>query len=270
MRLAVLCLITTLFTGCSHHSVQQRIDRIDALAASQGWESALLRAEGLPMVAFSPRQLHSTKRLFIYIEGDGKAWRTRTLSSDNPTPANPLGLKLALAHLGNNAVYLGRPCQTIFDRHACNPELWLGGRFSETAIRATSQAIGTLKQRFQAEELVLVGYSGGGAVAALVAARRNDVAGLISVAGNLDHRTWTQYHGVTTLSRSLNPMDYTEKLKPVRQFHFFGTEDKTVPPAVAQSFQTHFERPVIYPVAGNTHSCCWIEQWPELLKNTFK
>ena len=56
----------------------------------------------------------------------------------------------------------------------------------DKVVRVSKQAIDTLKQQFQSEEIVLVGYSGGGAIAALVAARRADVADLISVAGNLD------------------------------------------------------------------------------------
>jgi hypothetical protein len=65
-----------------------------------------------------------------------------------------------------------------------------------SVISASNQAVDALKQRYGAQEIVLVGYSGGGAVAALVAARRTDVVRLVTVAGNLDHLAWTHLHSV--------------------------------------------------------------------------
>ena len=198
MRLITLLFATVWLTACHHSSHHQRVANISKLSDSKQWAPLLFNVSGIPLLAYYPRPLQATTRLFIYIEGDGKAWKSRRLPSDNPTPENPLGLKLALAHPDDNVVYLGRPCQIAFHPPTCDPSLWLGGRFSEKVVHLSNQAIDSLKQRFQAEELVLVGYSGGGAVAALVAATRDDIAGLISVASNLDHTTWTQHHGLTT------------------------------------------------------------------------
>ena len=62
--------------------------------------------------------------------------------------------------------------------------------------------------------------------------------------------------------------DFVGRDSYIQQFHFYGTKDKTIPPAVSQSFQANFDRPVIYPVEDNTHSCCWAAQWPELMTKT--
>ena len=84
---------------------------------------------------------------------------------------------------------------------------WTTHRFAPEVIRASDLALDRLKTLFGAQRLVLVGYSGGAAVALLVAARRHDMGQIITVAGNLDHQAWTHYHHVQALSGSLNPVD---------------------------------------------------------------
>lgn len=50
--------------------------------------------------------------LRVYIEGDGHAWQSRTRPSADPTPHNPVGLRLALADPSPAPLlYLARPCQ---------------------------------------------------------------------------------------------------------------------------------------------------------------
>ncbi len=63
-------------------------------------------------------------------------------------------------------------------------------------------AIDKLKQKYNSEKLQLIGYSGGGAVVTLVASQRSDVISLVTIAGNLDHQTWTKHHKVSPLTGS--------------------------------------------------------------------
>ena len=84
--------------------------------------------------------------------------------------------------------------------------------------------------------MVLIGFSGGGAVAALLAEMRNDVAALITVCGNLDHPTWTAMHRVTPLYGSLNPVDHTSRLSALPQVHFVGGADDNVTRAMTDAF----------------------------------
>ena len=117
--------------------------------------------------------------------------------------------------------------------------------------------------------MTLIGYSGGGAVAALVAAGREDVEHLITVAGNLDHARWTRERALSPLKGSLNAADVWRDLVEIPQMHFVGTDDDTVDPAIAAAFRARFppESPVqIETIADFDHHCCWVEQWPELLQ----
>jgi pimeloyl-ACP methyl ester carboxylesterase len=117
--------------------------------------------------------------------------------------------------------------------------------------------------------VVLVGYSGGGAVAALVAARRDDVARLITVAANLDHAAWTTHHRLAPLRGSLNPADLAQRLEVLPQVHLAGAKDRVVPPAIAESYLGRMDdrsRARLVVVEGADHDCCWVAAWPDLLR----
>ena len=47
--------------------------------------------------------------LSIYLEGDGLAWVSRTEASRDPTPDNPIGLRLAAIDPAPNVVWIARP-----------------------------------------------------------------------------------------------------------------------------------------------------------------
>lgn len=254
-------------TGCSSApSNEQRIQHIATTAAQQGWKSHIIKGEQLDLLAFLPPQAPLQSPLTVYIEGDGNAWQNRFEVSDDPTPIQPIALELAIQHPG--AVYLSRACQSI-KSPLCTPQLWTNGRFSEAVIHATNKAIDKLMARYQADSLQLIGYSGGGTVAALLATRRSDVVQLVTVAANLDHRSWTTHHGVSALSTSLNPADFRETLKTTRQYHLVGQDDHIVPPKLTQQFIEGFSPTaeiILRSIPDFDHHCCWQKQWGTLLE----
>jgi hypothetical protein len=269
MKRLVLLLWVLAVAGCtSLLSPAERWQRADALAAAQGWVGWVLDAPRLPLLAYGPAQITPSAHVTIYIEGDGLAWLSASQASFDPTPLNPLALRLALAQPAGSAVYLARPCQYLNARSAgCSSALWTQSRFSAEVVAATQAAIEQIKQRFGARQLTLVGYSGGAAVAALVAAERQDVVQLVSVAGNLDHAEWTRYHRISPLTGSLNPVDHLEALRRVPQWHLVGAQDKVIAPALVQAFAEKFplaQRPLVVVEPGFDHQCCWAEQWPAL------
>ena len=112
----------------------------------------------------------------------------------------------------------------------------------------------------------LVGYSGGGAVAVLVAARRSDVASLRTLAGYLDHKTLNRVKKVTPLYGSLNPMGIAQSIKDVPQIHFSGSKDQIIPSWVASNFSKVADNPncVETRIVGATHKTGWIELWKKI------
>lgn len=256
-------------TGCTlAPSLIDRIDQAEKLAADAGWEREDIPTPYFTLRAYNSKFKNRSKTLTIYIEGDGLAWVGSSTPSQDPTPVNPLALKLAVRDEGAVA-YLARPCQFVGIEHQpnCTFKYWTSHRFNPEVIDSVNQAVDQLKQSFTATQLILVGYSGGGAVAALVAAKRNDIARLITIAGNLDHRAWTIEHHVSPLSGSLNPADFGQALQLISQTHFVGGKDKTVGESVARSFATHFSvefSSSVVVIPEFDHHCCWESQWPAL------
>lgn len=251
-------------------SPAERWAAADTLATARGWQGRRIEAGAFALQAWLPATVAPGAELTVYVEGDGYAWLSRSQPSTDPTPRHALALRLALAHGSGNVAYLGRPCQYIdAEASGCDSKYWTTHRFAPEVIEATDRAIETLKQAFAATRLTLVAYSGGGAVAALVAARRQDVRRLITVAGNLDHVAWTTHHRILPLSGSLNPADATAALGAVDQVHFVGVEDRIVPALVAERYAARFPsavRPRIVAVGGQGHDCCWADIWPRLLQ----
>lgn len=268
-QLFLLCLVVAACTTLA--SPAERRGVADTLARQHGWAAVTLPAGPFDLVAYLPDSPGPGSRLTVYIEGDGLAWITGTQVSSDPTPRDPLALRLALAQPDGAAAYLARPCQFVdAEARQCASRYWTEERFAPQVVDATNRAIDRLKQRFAARQLTLVGYSGGGAIAALVAARRHDVERLVTVAGNLDHRTWTTYQRIRPLNGSLNAADQVEALSQIPQWHFVGEKDGNITPALVQGFAERFppsQRPVVRIEPGFDHRCCWVERWPSLWRD---
>ena len=93
------------------------------------------------------------------------------------------------------------------------------------------------------------------------------MAGLVTVAANLDVDYWTYRDGLTPLEYSLDPARFASQLGHVPQYHFSGAKDRIVGPDVTQSFVSRLPvgTPVsVQNVAGFDHSCCWAQSWGSL------
>lgn len=202
----------------------------------------------------------------IYIEGDGAAWITRTQPPRDPTPANPIALHLATLDPADNVAWVARPCQytPMSGNTACGLMDWTSGRFSEKAVGAIDGVVSAIKQSAGAARIHLVGYSGGGGIAVLLAARRTDVASIRTVGANLDHKAFTSLHHVSPMSDSLNPADVAERVQMVPQLHLIGEDDEVVPEQIAKSYLGHM-RDVrctqLSVVSGVTHNEGWGFFW---------
>jgi len=210
----------------------------ESLAQKKNFFPTLVKTKSFNLTTYSNVERKIDKPLTVYIEGDGHAWESRYQISTDPSPYNPMGLKLALLDPNPNVVYLARPCQ--YTPHSldplCHPKYWTDARFSETVIASMNDAIQQLKQKTKTKKVHLVGFSGGAAVAVLIAARRNDVTHLITVAGDLDHEAMSQFHKTTPIADSLNPIKVASKITHIPQHHYIGDKDPIVPTFISDSF----------------------------------
>ncbi|HBO3772381.1 alpha/beta hydrolase [Pseudomonas aeruginosa] len=229
LRVLMALLVGSLLAGC-----QSPREALQQLADAHGRQLEILSGQPFPLVMLAPQDTAKASRLRVYLEGDGHAWATATQPSLDPSPHNLLVARLAVDDPMPNA-YLARPCQFVMVP-SCEPALWTNRRFSQEVVTSLSQALDQLKQRYGNREFELVGYSGGAALALLLAAQRKDVAQVQTLAGNLSPRLWAQMKGLSPLDGSLDPLGYRERLAAIPQRHLVGDADDVVPASLTKAY----------------------------------
>jgi pimeloyl-ACP methyl ester carboxylesterase len=111
--------------------------------------------------------------------------------------------------------------------------------------------------------IVWIGYSGGGALARLLAPRFDETVALITIAANLDLPAWRSAHGLPPLAESLNPRDAPKLPPSTYQRHYVGGRDKVVPLSATANAVSDLDQLEIF--QDFDHSCCWLGIWPEVL-----
>jgi pimeloyl-ACP methyl ester carboxylesterase len=137
-------------------------------------------------------------------------------------------------------------------------------RYSEEIVSSMTEAVSRAVEQAKARNVVLVGYSGGGVLAVLIAERLDNVAAVVTVGANLDVEAWSKYHGYLPLTGSLNPAASTAEHR-WPETHLYGMRDQVVPAATTDAYFKRFPN-AQRRLEANDHVCCWVEQWPELWK----
>ena len=230
-------------------------------ATTLGMRAEIVQGAGFRHVVLRPPR-RSGSRLHVYLDHDGTPWLGDTPAAD-PTPRNTLTLQL-LALDPAPALYLGRPCYLGLRTDApCRPELWTSARYSEPVVASMAAALERLIAAEGSSEIVLVGYSGGGALAMLLAPRIPRTVAVVTVAANLDIDAWADHHGWPRLTGSLNPSRVGQPAGILR-WHYAGARDTTVPAELIQRAVPPGDPVVV--IADYDHVCCWTEQWPSVLQ----
>lgn len=255
--------------GCdSKFAPENRLQTAQSVAATGRLSAQIYQTGTFPLQAYQRFTAGAADAITVYIEGDGLAWLSRSQPSGDPTPLTPMTLSLASMDPGANVVYLARPCQYARGPR-CEIAYWTNKRYAPEIITAYHDVLNQIKAttggtaRFH-----LIGYSGGGGIAALIAQGRDDIASLRTVAGNTNTDLFTSEHALSPMTGSVNPVAGAAKLASLPQIHFIGEDDTLVPPAIAQSFiaiQQPNHCATLEIVPGATHNKGWTDQWPALL-----
>lgn len=253
---AWMVMLSALLIAC-----QSPREALQQLAEEHGRQLEVLPGHTFPLLLLAPQTAEKITRLRVYLEGDGHSWATATQPSLDPTPHNLLVPRLAVDDPTPNA-YLARPCQ-FFMAAACQSALWTNRRFSQEVVTRLSQALDQLKQRYGNREFELVGYSGGAALALLLAAQRNDVTQVQTLAGNLSPRLWAKMKELSPLDGSLDPLDYRNRLALLPQRHLIGEADLITPSSLADRYQQALGSPLsqCVQVLGVSHDRGWEATW---------
>lgn len=267
IRQAVLLSAAFCLAACTN------LPQFDGTAALQAWANQqqfkllALNAPPFRLMALHRPASSPNDTLTIYIEGDGAAWPRPHLPPSDPTPKTPLALLLAAKDKGA-VLYLGRPCQFLSaDQLAkCPQQWWTHKRFSAEVIAAYQLALNEIKEKTGYRQFRLVGYSGGGVIAALLADHRQDVSHLTTIASPLSLGNWTAWHKVSPLQQALDPITLKSPSR-IPALHYVGARDDVVPEAIVQAYVS-IRGGTLLRVEDADHDCCWLDLWQRNARRT--
>lgn len=231
-------------------------------APSLAWTDKI-EGEGFTHALFATREPVAGRVVRVYLEGDGAPFDAsgRVVSLD---PRARSSLVMDLASVDATGVVVARPCYHRQDAR-CHPWFWTDGRYSEEVVASMAQVMQTLVNRYQLAELTIVGYSGGGVLAVLLADRLPAVTAVITIAANLDVEAWQQANDFSVMDGSLNPATVDVMRPELAQLHLFGRDDDQIRPENYSRYFAKHPRSRQLHVDGFNHACCWRDIWPDVL-----
>lgn len=228
VRCIIIGLLLLALSACaSQPGLAERIQAGHVTLTNAGFEiarvdSAFLSKAWLRDSASETRQ---EQPWHVYIEGDGAAWQGQGRPSANPTPQTPVALYLAARDPSPRVIYLARPCQFFTELpKACHFTDWTTERYAPRQAARMGQVLEAL---ISDETAILIGFSGG-ALLALQIAEQHPTRGIVTVAGNLDDRLFSQYHRLATPS---TPATRPTEL-PI--WSLSGGNDDIIPPVLTE------------------------------------
>ena len=248
-------LVISLCSGCSnlHREVVQG-DAYRHVTASR---------EGSPPSISASNTSLGHGPLHLYINGDGRPFLTPTTIARDPSTRSPYVLQL-MRRDSAPSIMIGRPCyHGLRNDPGCDPRLWSTHRYS---IAVIDSMVAVAAAKSAGRPTVLIGHSGGGTLALLMAPRMSNVVGVITIAGNLDVAAWTSHHGFSALTGSLNPATNFAATASVPQIHYVGAIDEVVPSYLTQQLKSKLPVNSVDIIAEFDHDCCWSAAWPDLLE----
>ena len=240
---------------------------VDKLAESHGLQQSWQRGTSYDHLLLWKDNASDNRQLHIYIEGDGIPWHFGRTPSPDPTPKNPVALKL-MSLDEKPSVYLGRPCNFgAASDTACDSDDWTFGRYSADIVDSMAAVIASLDTLTRQRDIVIFGYSGGGALARLLAERIDGVVAIVTIAANLDTDAWTESHGYLPLSKSVNPANLPPLPDDILHLQLIGEQDKVVLPIVTQRYQEKGQPLIVWRYREFDHRCCWQDEWTTILSH---
>lgn len=240
-------------------------ERYDAAARAAGLERRVVPGERFRHVVYQAARPRRGGVLHIYLEGDGSPLLRRRVPSAEPTPRRPLMPRLMALDPGPK-VLLGRPCyHGLAADPGCDPAFWSVARYSDEVVESLAAAARRLIAEGGHRGAVLLGHSGGGTLALLLARRLAGTRAVVAVAANLDTEAWTAHHRLPPLERSLNPATLAPRPDGAPELIVAGGRDRVVPPALIKGAVARRPNARLRLYQAFDHACCWESVWPALL-----
>jgi len=248
-----------ILSGC----VTSPTTSFDQKARLKGLSSASVSTSQFDLKIYA-NAVKNSEFLHIYIEGDGRPFFRNSYVNLDPTSIRAVTLDL-IAQDSTQAVIVGRPCyHNPISRGCDDSKWWTSHRYSDEVLSAMVDAVHSVNT--DNKPLRLFGFSGGGAIATLAAAKLDKMDHLITINANLNINAWTAQHSYTPLFGSLNPIDFLDLIAHVKQTHLVGAKDKNVDASQwLNAVQKHSNASAVE-YEKFDHLCCWSTIWSDVLE----
>jgi hypothetical protein len=238
---------------------------VDKFSSEAQFDRAIIPGIAYRHVLYSRQGADESQRLHVYIEGDGTPWKDGIEPSSDPTPSNPLALRL-MALDPADVAFIGRPCYFgLINDAGCVHETWTSGRYSESVVASMAAAIRHVMSDNAHDEAIIIGYSGGGTLARLVASLVPGVTGVLTVNANLDIDAWTELNAYLSLRDSINPAKAHPLPAAILHVQAIGDKDVVVRPEITEQYRKSGQSIEVWRFPDFGHVCCWLEAWPDIL-----
>jgi pimeloyl-ACP methyl ester carboxylesterase len=263
-RIEITCILCFFCVSCTPAWLDY-----DNTARSLQFNRHTINTKKFTIIVYSNESFNTShsKQIHVYFDGDGSPWHRNGLSiNDDPTPRQHLVLRLMSLDIAPS-ILIGRPCYhgLSHDDSNCHPLLWTHERYSEEVVSTMSEALNTVLKNAGEPEAILIGYSGGGALAQLLGERIQKTRAAITLAGNLDSAAWAQLHGYSPLDGSFNPAERPPLPSHILQIHYVGHSDNNIPAHLVNSYVSKKNRGEIIILDQADHYNGWLEHWPSIL-----
>lgn len=241
--------------------MHQQFERAAALAGLQRTE---ILGDGFSHALYAKGDgwRSGSRPLHVYLTGDGRPYIYPRVVSADPTPRHPVVPGL-LALDPAPSILLGRPCYHGYaSKPPCSERLWTDERYGVKVVSSMGAALARTAPKDR--EIVLIGFSGGGALAVLLAQRIPNAIAVVTLAGNLDIHAWADSHDYQRLDGSLNPVGQQRPPRDLLLIHYAGARDDQVPPDLLRRAVRRIggELTVLH---DTTHLRGWHRHWPDIL-----
>lgn len=257
-RVAVILALLALSMGCTLNPAWKELagdGNLDARWIDTGRFRHLVLANA-----------ESGQHLRIYVEGDGSPWIVNTRISVDPTPSNPVLLRL-MHDASHAAIYLGRPCYfgSATDKN-CSNRFWTLERYDDAVVSSMCTAANALIDESNAKTVQLIGYSGGGAIVIGMIGCTKRLVSITTIAGNLDPKRWASHHGYSPLNEIPASDPSVSQSKNIRETHWQCANDQNVPPFLTDTYFAAHPGADRQIVSGCSHASGWERYWSEIVE----
>ena len=266
-RLLITVTTWAVLTGCS--SVPARFD---AIAERGGLARETIVGTHFDHIVYASAQSSGAGPVWVYIEGDGTPWIDEAVPSADPTPRVPIALPAMIAR-EEPALLVGRPCyHAMATARPCSPIWWTHWRFAPEVVDSMVAALqrALAKRGWQDRTVNLIGFSGGGTLAVLMAAplvRKQRVCAVVTMASPLDVDEWARSRGYSPMEGSLDPALEPPLDRRIRQLHFRGANDRIVSSDNGKAFRRRNPDARFETIRNLAHGTEWIDAWVDFARH---